>query len=55
LALAWNFLQFPDFLGWPTITTNGKTQKLSSKHAKKVRKLKKNQRELVWGELVKAK
>jgi hypothetical protein len=32
LALAWNFLQFPEFFGWPTIKTNGKTQKLSSKH-----------------------
>jgi hypothetical protein len=25
-------LQFPDFFGWPTIKTNGKTQKLSSQH-----------------------
>jgi hypothetical protein len=31
-ALAWNFLQFPDFFGWSTIKTNGKIQKLSSKH-----------------------
>jgi hypothetical protein len=30
MALAWNFLQFPEFFGWPTIKTNGKTQKLSS-------------------------
>jgi hypothetical protein len=26
------FLQLPDFFGWPKIKTNGKTRKLSSKH-----------------------
>jgi hypothetical protein len=24
-------IQFPDFFGWPTIETNGKTENLSSK------------------------
>jgi hypothetical protein len=32
LAGQHNFLQFPDIFGLPTIKTNGKTQKLNSKH-----------------------
>jgi hypothetical protein len=30
--LVCSFLEFPDFFGWPTISTNDETQKLSSKH-----------------------
>jgi hypothetical protein len=32
LTLAWNIFQFLDFFDWPTIKTNEKIQKLSSKH-----------------------
>jgi hypothetical protein len=32
VGAVWNFLQFPGLFGWPTVKTNEKTRKRSSKH-----------------------